>query len=112
MEMWKEGILDILSPPRLSTHLETPIYKTHPFFAPLLSQDSYSAVGTGRGGGRNLRVPPCFVPCRAVPCQVFLPNKILCRGTHDMYQWFRFALFRDFLCVVSRCCTMCFPTHS
>ena len=24
-------------------------------------------VGIGRGGGRNLRVPPCFVPCRAVP---------------------------------------------
>ena len=49
------------------------------------------------GGGRNLRVPPFFVPCRAVPpmggggkealcravpCQVFLPNNIPCRGTH------------------------------
>ena len=22
-----------------------------------------------RGGGRNLRVPPRFVPCRAVPCR-------------------------------------------
>ena len=49
-----------------------------------------------RGEVGNLRVPPCFVPCRAVPpmggggakrpcavpCQVFLANKILCRGKH------------------------------
>ena len=86
------------------------------------------------GGGRNLRVPPCFVPCRAVPpmggggwqrglvpchAKCSYPTRAFVEA--HMYQWFRFgrhvALFRDccicnFLCVVSWCCTMCFPTHS
>ena len=86
-----------------------------------------------RGGGRNLRVPPCFVPCRAVPPmggggqRGLVPCRAKCSYPTrsfveaHMYQWFRFgrhvALFRDccicnFLCVVSWCCTMCFPTHS
>ena len=38
-------------------------------------------VGIGRGGGQNLRVPPCFVPCRAVPPWGGGANEALCHGT-------------------------------